>query len=125
MGDWSRTLRRSMAGWSGGREGAAEDLRDALRREAELEQRRPGIGVLAIGADPAVDQLEDAHAREANAAPLAARHRRARRIAERPLGGGPAPIRDDGLHAPAIVTPLVEHALEHATQSRLPRVRPV
>src|SRR5215467_16209745 len=125
MGDWSRTLRSTGGEESARLQAAAEHLGDALGSETELEEGRPCVGVLAIPMDAPALQLEDAHAGEAHASSLAAGHRGGGGVAERPLRSGPPLVLDDHLHAPVIVAALVELALEHAAQGRLPRVRPI
>src|SRR5215475_12640675 len=109
MGDWSRTLRSTGPEGSARLQAATEHLGHALGSEAELEEGRPRVGVLAIGLDAPALELEEAHAGEAHTASLAAGHRGRRRVCERPLRGGSPLIRDDHVHAPVIVLAFTEH----------------
>jgi hypothetical protein len=89
---------------------------DRPRVEPELQTRGAEIPVLAIRANPAGFELEQAHAPELNAAAGAAGDRVRDDVPERPLRRDPRRRLDDHVHAPEIVPALAEHAFEHRAQ---------
>src|SRR5262249_4889378 len=81
--------------------------------------------LLAVGVDPPTRQLEEAHAAELDALARAPRHRVGDDVAEPPLGGRSLRRLHHGVHLPAVVAALLEHALEHLPERDLPAMRPV
>src|SRR5439155_863435 len=98
------------------RELPAQDLRERLGGEAELEERRALVEVLPVGGDLPAGELEEAHSRKADLAAGAPRDGAAHDVAERPLRGRAPVVLDHALHRPGVVAALVEHALEHRAE---------
>src|SRR5207245_255581 len=80
------------------RELPAQDLRERLGGEAELEERHALVEVLPVGGDLPAGELEDAHSREADLAAGAPRDGVAHDVAERPLRGRALVVLDHVLH---------------------------
>jgi hypothetical protein len=94
---------------------ASDDRCDPGRPDAEGEQGRGTVEVLAIGVAQPVTGLEHGHTVEGERTTAARWHRRAHSEPEGPLADGAVPVRHDARHDPLVPVALCIHPREQCT----------